>query len=175
MPGDPEFTEKTECAHCGNHTPMEIHTRMENIREFEHRGVDWREGFIHEVTKCPACGEYMFRRIRFHDGREPDHGVVGIEVLFPSEPRIPIGLPDKVELAFRAALRVHSIDTNAYAVLLGRVVDEVCRDRNASGDSMFDRLQNLADRNEIPGKLAEVLVTAHECPLEWHVRIPAAV
>ena len=156
MSDDLAFTEKTECAHCGNRTPMEVSARIEGIREFEHRGAFWREGLVHEVTKCPACNEFMFRRIGFHDGMEPNHGVVGIEILFPAEPRIPIGLPDNVESAFRAALRVQSIDTNAYAVLLGRVVDEVCADRCASGESMFDRLQDLADKKEIPEKLAAV-------------------
>ena len=39
---------------------------------------------------------------------------------------------------------------------MGRVLDLVCEDRRASGDSLDKRLRSLADDGEIPAKLVDV-------------------
>ena len=51
---------------------------------------------------------------------------------------------------------MRSIDPNAYAVLIGRVLELVCSDRKAKGNSLNNKLQDLADRQEIPEKLVGV-------------------
>ena len=69
---------------------------------------------------------------------------------------IPLGLPDNINRAFLAAAKVKTIDANAYAVLIGRVIEMVGEDRNATGRSLADLLQDLASKNEIPDKLVHV-------------------
>ena len=49
-----------------------------------------------------------------------------------------------------------NIDANAFAVLLGRVLELVCVDRNAVGNSLHKKLQDLATKGEIPAKLVDV-------------------
>ena len=156
MSDEGRFTEKTECAHCGNLAPMAIEATVKKIAEYFHEGISWNEGFILEITACPACDQRMLRKLQIHDGREPDRGVVAVEVLYPVSPEIPLGLPDSIEKGFRSALRIQAVDPNAYGVLLGRVVDLVCSDRKAEGSTMFERLEDLADRGEIPEKLSDV-------------------
>ena len=47
-------------------------------------------------------------------------------------------------------------DANAYAVMLGRLLETVCDDRNAKQGNLQKRLQDLADRQEIPAKLGQL-------------------
>jgi hypothetical protein len=47
-------------------------------------------------------------------------------------------------------------DSNAFAVLLRRVLEEVCLDRNAEGKSLFDRLKFLGEKGEVPLRLADM-------------------
>jgi hypothetical protein len=85
---------------------------------------------------------------------EPDD--VKFEDLYPSEQRLPLGMPESVKRAYEAASRVRAIDANAYAVLVGRLLDMVCTDRGATGDTLHNRLQDLATKGEIPTKLVGV-------------------
>jgi hypothetical protein len=67
-----------------------------------------------------------------------------------------VGLSPKIEQAYQSALKVKNVDSNAFAVLLGRVLDQVCIERGAKGDSLYDRLKDLASKGEIPTRLAEM-------------------
>jgi len=51
---------------------------------------------------------------------------------------------------------VKPIDSNAFGVLIGRVIDLVCTDRNATGSTLNNKLEDLAKRGEIPQKLVGV-------------------
>jgi hypothetical protein len=66
------------------------------------------------------------------------------------------GLPVSLEREYAAALRVRSISANAYGVLMGRVLEMVCEDRNAKGNNSFRKLEDLAKKGEIPPKLVKV-------------------
>ena len=41
-------------------------------------------------------------------------------------------------------------------MLLGRVLDLICIDKNAEGDSLFERLKDLATKNIMPEQLADM-------------------
>jgi hypothetical protein len=66
------------------------------------------------------------------------------------------GLPPDIDRAYDAALKVRGIDENAFAVLLGRVLDKICLDRGAGGNSLYERISSLAQGDEIPPRLAEM-------------------
>jgi len=65
------------------------------------------------------------------DGEEIEY-----KYLYPLDQTDPQGLPSNIKSGYQAAQRVRNIDTNAYAVLLGRVLDLICADRNATGDTL---------------------------------------
>ena len=67
-----------------------------------------------------------------------------------------LGLPPAVAKAYAAAQKVRQIDSNAFAVLLGRVLEITCEDRGATGDSLFKQLKSLADAGEIPTHLEQM-------------------
>jgi hypothetical protein len=76
--------------------------------------------------------------------------------LYPSPNQTPKALPKRVAKAYEAASRVRNIDPNAFAVLLGRVLDHVCEDRGATGKTLYNCLNDLATKGEIPQKLADM-------------------
>jgi hypothetical protein len=64
-------------------------------------------------------------------------------------------LPKDIEKAYDAAEKVKLIDSNAFAVLLGRVLDKVLLEKNANGDTLNDKLNDLAQRGLIPKTIVE--------------------
>ena len=115
----------------------------------------YEAGDIYEVMVCPACDQVTFRMYYWDDFMESE-GDVTFKILYPQSTRVPLGLPSQIEKAFVAALKVKPIDSNAFGVLLGRVLELVCDDRKASGDSLAKKIGDLAAKSEIPAKLVDV-------------------
>lgn len=111
-------------------------------------------GTLYEVLACPKCKEITIRSGWWHDMMESEdwHG----EIIYPRERQGIDGLPPAVEQEYQAAEQVSHISANAYAVLLGRVLDVVCDDRKANGKTLHERLSDLANRHEIPKILADI-------------------
>jgi hypothetical protein len=147
------FTHKIKCGHCQNEVPMEIVAEYSNVEAHEDRGVYWEAGPVYEICKCPACSGVTFRRYFYHDMDPSD---VEYEVLHPKLEKGLRGLPANIDKGYQAAQKVRNIDANAYGVLLGRVLDFVCEDRQATGDTLDEKLKSLAGNGEIPSKLVEV-------------------
>lgn len=141
------------CHHCGNTAPLTIVAEHSQIHEQgdDVLGLVWNAGNIYELLECPACRNVSLRRYYWHE--DVPEGT-SFEVLYPSSDRSPVGLPAKIERAYEAALRVRRVDANAYGVLIGRVLEMVVEDRIAKGKNLYARLNDLADRGEIPAKLA---------------------
>jgi hypothetical protein len=85
---------------------------------------------------------------------DPDD--VTFRTLYPSRAKTLSGLPLAVQKSYDAAFRVRHIDPNAYAVLIGRVLEIICDDRKADGHTLNEKLADLAKRGEIPTKLVDV-------------------
>lgn len=154
---EPRFSETRRCGHCGNTAPMKIVAEYDDCRLNEDResGSCWQEGNIYQLLKCPACDGLIFRRYYFHD-MYGDDGYLDEETLYPNERSGPVGLPDQIERAYAAAKKVRSVDANAFGVLLRRVLELVCLDREASGRTLAAQLQVLAENGEIPAKLVDL-------------------
>ena len=116
------------------------------------RSFDYDWG-LWELVECPACNEVILRK-RHWDEDYPDE--LHYELLYPSPQGKVDGLPETIDRAYMAALKIRAIDSNAFAVLLGRVLDLVCIDRAAQGASLFERLKDIADKGIIPQQLADM-------------------
>jgi Domain of unknown function (DUF4145) len=152
------------CGHCGNKTLMTIVARHGESQELESdTGAPMDVGEDYELLKCPACLQINLRRIQWSEwqveaisdeGKEPEE-VLG-DVVYLPRPEVPDGLPPKVRAAYQEALGLRSASVNAYAVMLGRVLETVCNDRKATGDTLFQRIADLGARNEIPATIVKV-------------------
>jgi Domain of unknown function (DUF4145) len=152
-----KYTIAITCKHCVNKAPMLIVAHYSEVTNHEDKKSHdfWDEGPFWEILKCPACENIMLRggywHERIHDGTGPDY-----EILYPNNSKEIIGLPREISESLKAAQRVKTIDSNAFAVLLGRVLDLICIDKEAKGKSLYDRLADIANKNIIPQQLVEM-------------------
>lgn len=111
------------------------------------------EGYKYELLLCLACKEVTLRKY-FDADYDPED--ITVETLYPFASSNLPGLPPRIQNAYRISLKVRSIDANAYAVLLGRILEMVCENRKATGRNLFNKLKDLAKKGEIPDKLVGV-------------------
>lgn len=131
---------------------MTLETKYIDRREEYPPDGDAHIGY--EICTCPVCKGVTLRSYFWHDAMDPEDIVY--KVLYPAVEKTQRGLPPSVRKAYEAAQNVKHIDANAYGVLLGRVLEIVCDDRSASGDTLDKKLRNLAEKREIPEKLVAV-------------------
>jgi hypothetical protein len=153
----PKFTVPIKCGHCQNETPMEIVADYSGVRDYydDDSDTSWEAGPVCELCKCPACNGVTLRQYDWHSGYM-DGSDIEYQIVYPFSEKGPRGLPPKIDKSYRAAQKVRNIDANAYGVLLGRVLDLVCEDRQARGETLDQKLKSLADNGEIPEKLVNV-------------------
>lgn len=157
-----KFTgEAVACGHCGNHTLMAIVASYVEDRSIEPPNAPpIEQGETYEMLRCPACSEISLMVIRWN-GFAPEELGASIEkelgqIVYPSSPEIPEGLPSAVQAAYKEALAVRSRSPNAYSVMLGRVLEIVCKDRSAKGDTLYQQIANLGARGELPDRIVDV-------------------
>jgi hypothetical protein len=148
-----DFTPELKCEHCNNTAPMEVVARHSQMRVVDERS-GYEAGRIYELIKCPACAEVTLWRYYWADHMDPSE--VQSFTLYPTQTNMPTGLPEQIATAYEAALRVRNVDANAYGVLIGRLLEMICEDRQAKGDTLAAKLSDLSAKGEIPEKLVGV-------------------
>lgn len=152
-----DFSKVTACGYCGNISQMRIIGIVHDTTVYEDPtyGPMGEDGTVYLVLECPACKKRNIVAYGWHDSMESDEEIE-YELLYPQESSLPVGLPDNIASTLRAAEKVKTIDVNAYAILLRRLLELVCLDRKASGETLAAMLKDLAAKNEIPEKLVKV-------------------
>lgn len=117
-------------------------------------GIDFWD--CYELLKCPRCKKVNIRVYKWSDLIEDENASVEFDYIYPCNNDIPAGLPEAIAKAYNAAELVKSIDVNAYATLLRRLLEMVCYDRQAASGTLDKMLQDLATKGEIPQKLVKV-------------------
>ncbi len=151
-----ELTPPIICGHCDNKAPMEIIYRYSQVEPeyVEKFQQDLNLGDVYELLLCLSCGNISLRKYWWYEFFQPDE--IKAEELYPTVQNFPVGLPASIQKAYQAAIKVKNIDANAFGVLIGRVLEMVCIDREAAGKFLGDKLSNLASKGEIPDKLVDV-------------------
>lgn len=152
-----EYTKPIQCPRCGNEAPMRIVASFElSPREREQNSEDTLDGGeTWRLVVCPACKEVSVGLIRWVDFLDVEDEF-RMRIVYPAWNRTLTGLPSKIDSAYNTALKVRSVDSNAFAVLLGRVLDMVCLDKQATGSTLYERLNSLAEKGAIPPRLADM-------------------
>jgi hypothetical protein len=117
-------------------------------------GAVWDEGYKYELLECPACEKMELRSCGWSDMTDE----LEYKTLYPVSSRIPIGLPKNILREYEAALNIRNMSANSYGVLMGRILEMVCEDKSAKGDSLHHKLADLAARGDIPAKLVAVAI-----------------
>lgn len=159
-----KLSRKMKCLHCGNVAPMEILESANTVQSFEERDIggpdwhtiEWEAGYIYWLLQCFSCSNVTLERQTVHTGIDPE-GIEGpFDILYPSQLEQPSGLPPDIAKAYDAALAVKNRDASFFAILLGQVLELICKDRNATGKDLFHRIENLAVKDNLPGAVADL-------------------
>lgn len=154
--GDTSYSNFLSCGHCTNYSKMEVVGYVSDDKSDFHEGFGpMHYGTTYKVLKCPACEKINIITYDWHDEMQSEEEVT-YKVLFPLNPKTPLGLPKDILQAYEAAEKVKNIDVNAYAILMRRLLELVCLDRKAKNDTLFKMLNELAGKGEIPEKLVDV-------------------
>jgi hypothetical protein len=154
-----QFSGVVQCAHCANSAPMEIVSTYSKVvshldNAFTDKQFEYDAGDVFELLLCPACKDVTLRQYFWHEYADDED--ISMRVLYPVANRSPLGLPEKIKSSYEAAVKVKTIDANAYGVLVGRVLEMVCDDRKATGNQLGEKLADLATKQEFPEKLVGV-------------------
>jgi hypothetical protein len=156
-----DYSQITSCGHCANISQMEIIGYVNDMEKVDESKVDYSQGYppdygiVYCVLKCPACSKINIVSYSWRSDMEPDDEV-RYENMYPPDKNIPIGLPPTILKAYKSAEKIKNDDVNAYVILLRRLLEMVCIDRNAKGKTLALMLKDLAGKNEIPEKLVNV-------------------
>jgi hypothetical protein len=150
-----QYTEAIACNHCTNNAPMLIITNHTCEGEDElAENLLVKEGHDYQMLECLTCQRITLRSLYWHEAfPEAPRDYMTI---FPVTEPLPKGLPQAIKKEFEAALRVRTINPGSYAVLIRRMLEQVCKDRKAAGKNLNQKLDDLVSKNEIPIKLADV-------------------
>ena len=164
---DKRFTEIFECTFCSKKAKMERVATYEQNQDYEAmlynseigqeveatlRGVG-----IFDILLCPNCNKVMFRCLLWNEDMnydEEEGWEFDAQILYPQQIELPRTAPKRIKEEYAKAELVKNIDPTSYGVHMGRVLEMMCIDRNASGQNLSEKLRNLAEKGEIPEKLA---------------------
>jgi hypothetical protein len=108
------------------------------------------ELFHYAVLRCVTCRDISLL------GQLEGEGWNSATLQYPSDYDLDPCVPALVASNYREARRVQSTSPNAFAVLLRRALEALCDDRGVPSGTLATRFKKLADKGDIPGKLAEI-------------------
>lgn len=119
--------------------------------------LKWEMGNIYQTLRCYTCGEVTFYQLSVHTGTDPEYIDRSYDqTLYPNAAESPMGLPPVIQREWDAAMRIRRVSPNAFAVLLGRVLDQICTDHKAEGRFLHNRIDHLVSSGTLPEALKEV-------------------
>jgi hypothetical protein len=80
-------------------------------------------------------------------------------LLYPHERKLDSAIPEIIKKSFEEAKRVERISPNAFAVLVRRSLELLCKDQNAKGTNLKNQISDLCSRGVIPETLMEMANT----------------
>jgi hypothetical protein len=118
------------CPHCHQRTALEGKAKVVKAKGGDnYHEPYWVEHW--ELRQCVSCGQPILRETLFVD---IDEGDASEKTLFPTPTRGSMaGIPESVAKAYEAARSVQSIEPNAYAVLVGRLLEAIAVEQGLGG------------------------------------------
>lgn len=142
------------CYHCGNQGLMTIeHAHRYDFGEpilnayNEVTDVDVEEIYHWQLLSCPVC----HRVTLWENMIDPILEYADAKTLYPMCTIDYSGVPSRIKTAFESALKVKNIDTAICALALRRVLEAICKDKGAEGNSLEKMIANMIDREILPG------------------------
>lgn len=155
------FTDEARlCGHCGTKAVMQILGKVTDYSEAQ-QDYPYEDGEGYNVLKCTNCKQpeiekYKYDEVNIDNQKSPYYDEI---VLYPSKPVVPLGLPAKVKKEYLEALAHRHKSPNAYGALMGRVLEAVCKDKGALGNTIGSQIDWL-QKHKIDLLPAQMLTAA---------------
>ena len=146
----------TICPHCGNRTPQDILANITNNEPlFANDGeyVGSYENYYY-LTKCKTCNDISL----FADWEinEAAGNLDQAGILYPSNKKFYGDLPSALEHSYNEAKKVEKVSPTAFAILIRRALEFLCKDKKATGRNLKNKIEDLGKKGIIPKTLAEM-------------------
>ncbi|MFA4886357.1 MAG: hypothetical protein WC601_11400 [Desulfotomaculaceae bacterium] len=159
---DRKYSAQLICGHCGKKNLASI---LSDYSERDRETLTSPCGYLvsqiarpwgvgYSLSLCHSCDQLTLTRIEWHDDFGPQE--YSYFIMYPAEESVLPVLPAEVKDAYLAARNFKRTDPETCAVYLHRTLELVCADRQAGGESICERIGDLAKKGEIPLKLYEL-------------------
>lgn len=146
-----------DCAHCGNTTLPDVIkwvTHKETVSSNTDPNGAVEVAYYYALTRCHTCNAISLLRTSQLD-KDPNDLKAAYRC-YPTIVKAPTGLPEALAAEYAEALKIEKISKEAYAVMIGRVLERLCKDKNAKGERLYDQIKDLSKRGLIPEQLCEM-------------------
>jgi Domain of unknown function (DUF4145) len=155
------------CNHCGNitvHLTQQIYNHKDDdaIHYYmNEEKIDQTNEFAWFIQECMNCKGFLLKEWRSYIDDIDDYYHDEYKILYPATKAVSDSLPSAVKKVFEKALNVKD-EPNSFAFLAGQTLESVCRHEQAQGESLYEKLNYLAQKDRIPKTLADM---AHQVRL----------
>lgn len=155
----PKTKQTLVCPNCGNRAPQVLLSSSkgtENITIYDVKtGVSSSEEMeaYNYFVQCSTCmGISIYSDYEFYDN---PGNLEEAHLIYPSIKSL-FGVPEAIRGSYKEAKKVEKISPTAFAVLIRRAVEYLCKDQKASGYTLKEKLEDLAKKNIIPATLSRM-------------------
>ncbi|MCD4664020.1 MAG: DUF4145 domain-containing protein [Bacteroidales bacterium] len=146
-----------DCAHCGNKTKQEkiFHVIGQETAYLSKDPEDTMDYDVYyTVVKCTTCQNIsLFANTEFDDNPE---NLFDAHLCYPHEKRIEKQVPEIISKNYLEAKKVMKVSNPAFAIMIRRGLEFICKEQKAKGRSLKAKLEDLVKREIIPTPLAEM-------------------
>lgn len=150
------FHKPLTCRNCNNIARMKILAEVDDSETLWEDTYQYERGTTYNLLKCDACGIVNIISDEWDELCFNPHEEINYTFLYPQDPKIPLGLPEKILTALKKANKIKPIDVDSYAVSLRKLLELVCKDKNIEGDTLPKKLEALVKKNQTPEKLIKI-------------------
>jgi len=141
------------CYHCGNKGLLNIVSKTRSAWEDTYMGelIHW-ETTDWTMLKCPVCQKVTLLSEHQEDGVTDQDGqdVTITEIVYPLNRTNFYNVPDNIRGAFESALKVQNIDPEICLLSLRRVLEAICKERGAKGNTLEQMIDDVIDKGILP-------------------------
>lgn len=147
-----EHDDTIRCYHCGNIVPMKLVGRDVSKRD-EGDGYYGVEEW--SFYMCPTCQEPSLICYYWQQKGKKITSNVGRSIAYPNNLFDDKSIPQSIRTALQAASETKSVDVSISLIAWRRVVELICKDKNATGKNLYEKITNLSAQNIFPSTISD--------------------
>lgn len=144
------------CPHCANHAEHRVlyrHDFKDTFYDTEGKFAGNLEASIYFV-QCKSCEESSL--LYKCEADENPTSLKDAFFLYPAAKTVASDIPSQIRADYDEARKIRKLSPPAFSVLIGRLLEAVCQDKQAKGKTLQAQIADLGNRNLIPPTIVEI-------------------